>query len=53
MAVASFAILLSMEANPQEIKSIKAWIGDANVVANSGMTNEQIVAGYEIGRAHV
>lgn len=42
----AYFVALGIVGNPHEIKSIKAWIGDANVAANSGMTHEQIVAGY-------
>lgn len=42
----AYFVALGIVGNPHEIKSIKAWIGDANVAANSGMTPAQIVAGY-------
>ena len=42
----AYFVALGIIGNPNEMKSIKAWIGDAAVVAGSGMTPEQIVAGY-------
>ena len=42
----AYFVALGIVGNPHEIISIKAWIGDANVAANSGMTHAQIVAGY-------
>lgn len=42
----AYFVALGIIGNPNEMKSIKAWIGDAAVVAGSGMTPEQLVAGY-------
>lgn len=42
----AYFVALGIVGDPNEIKSIKAWIGDAAVAAGSGMTHEQIVAGY-------
>ena len=42
----AYFVALGIVGNPHEIMSIKAWIGDANVAANSGMTHAQIVANY-------
>ena len=42
----AYFVALAIVGNPNEIKSIKAWIGDAAVAAGSGMTHEQIVANY-------
>ncbi len=42
----AYFVALGIVGNPSEMKSIKAWIGDAGVVAGSGLTPEQIVAGY-------
>ena len=42
----AYFVALGIIGNPNEMKSIKAWIGDATVVAGSGMTHEEIVAGY-------
>lgn len=42
----AYFVALGIVGNPSEMRSMKAWIGDAAVVAGSGMTPEQIVAGY-------
>ena len=42
----AYFVALGVVGNPSEMRSMKAWIGDAAVVAGSGMTPEQIVAGY-------
>lgn len=42
----AYFVALGIVGNPHEILSIKAWIGSANVAANSGMTHAQIVANY-------
>ena len=42
----AYFVALGIVGDPNEIKSIKAWIGDAAVAAGSGMTHEQIVANY-------
>ena len=42
----AYFVALGIVGDPNEMKSIKAWIGDAAVAAGSGMTHEQIVANY-------
>lgn len=42
----AYFVGLAIVGKAAEMKSITAWIGDAGVVANSGMTPEQIVFGY-------
>ena len=39
----AYFVALALVGNPTEMRSIKAWIGDANVVKASNMTPEQIV----------
>lgn len=42
----SYYVALALVGNPYEMRSIKAWIGDANVAANSEMSAIEIVTYY-------
>lgn len=42
----SYYVALAILGNPYEMRSIKAWMGDANVAANSGMSAVEIVSNY-------
>lgn len=42
----AYFVAAAVVGNPSEMKSITAWIGDANVVKNSGYTPEQIVLNF-------
>lgn len=42
----SFYVSLAIVGNGYEMRSIKAWYGDANVIAETGLTPQEIVLNY-------